>query len=103
MATIDQACLVVVDIQGKLAQVMHEKEALFMQVGILIRAFTELHRPILWCQQVPEALGPTVEPVRSLLSAFEPIDKACFSAWKNEEKKAGERFNAKLPDHLLLM
>jgi nicotinamidase-related amidase len=92
MAKIDQACLVVVDIQGKLAQVMHEKEALFEQVGILVRVFTELNRPILWCQQVPEALGPTVEPIRSLLSAFEPINKACFSAWKSED------FRSKLSD-----
>ncbi len=84
MAKIDQACLVIVDIQGKLAQVMHEKEALFEQVGILAKAFIELNRPILWCQQVPEALGPTVQPLRSLLSAYEPINKACFSAWKSE-------------------
>ncbi len=82
MAKIDQACLVIVDVQGKLAQVMHEKEALFEQVAILVKAFSELNRPILWCQQVPEALGPTVEPIQSLLSGLQPINKACFSAWK---------------------
>ncbi|MCF7973707.1 MAG: isochorismatase family protein [Phycisphaerae bacterium] len=85
MAKIDQACLVIVDIQGKLAQVMYERETLFAQAAILVKAFTELHRPIFWCQQVPEALGPTVEPIQSLLANHEPINKACFSAWKSPD------------------
>lgn len=85
MAKIDQACLVVVDIQGKLAQLMHEKEVLFAQTAILIQIFSELDMPILWCQQVPKALGPTVEPLRTLLSEHNPIDKACFSAWKSSD------------------
>jgi len=85
MAKIDQACLVVVDIQGKLAQMMREREALFKQTEILIKAFIELNMPILWCQQVPEALGPTVESIQSLLQACQPIDKAAFSAWKNKD------------------
>jgi nicotinamidase-related amidase len=88
MAKIDQACLVVVDIQGKLAQMMCEKEALFAQTAILVKAFTELNMPILWCQQVPDALGPTVEPIQALLSGHQPINKACFSAWKSREFQA---------------
>ncbi len=88
MAKIDQACLVIVDIQGKLAQLMHEKDVLFAQTEILVKAFTELNMPILWCQQVPEALGPTVEPIRTLLSHTHPINKACFSAWQNPEFQA---------------
>ncbi|MCP4452947.1 MAG: isochorismatase family protein [Planctomycetes bacterium] len=87
MAKIDQACLVVVDIQGKLAQMMCEKEALFAQTEILLEAFAELNMPILWCQQVPEALGPTIESIQALLSGQHPIDKACFSAWKNSDFK----------------
>lgn len=85
MAKIDQACLVIVDIQGTLAQLMHEKEVLFAQTAILVKVFTELDMPILWCQQVPKALGPTVKPIEVLLSGHRPINKACFSAWQNEE------------------
>ncbi len=85
MAKIDQACLVIVDIQGKLAQLMHEKDVLFAQTAILVKAFTELNMPILWCQQVPEALGPTVESIGALLSGHHPINKACFSAWQNRD------------------
>ncbi len=83
MAKIDQACLVVVDIQGKLAEMMCEKEALFAQTEILLKAFTELNMPILWCQQVPEALGPTIASIQALLPGHQPINKACFSAWEN--------------------
>ncbi len=85
MAKIDQACLVVVDIQGKLAQMMHEKEVLFKQTEILVKVFAELNLPILWCQQVPKALGPTVESIQCLLHSCQPIDKATFSAWKNKD------------------
>ena len=85
MAKIDQACLVIVDIQGKLAQLMYNKEVLFAQTAILVKVFTELNLPILWCQQVPEALGPTVEPIRTLLSGHQPINKACFSAWGSRD------------------
>jgi nicotinamidase-related amidase len=85
MAKVDQACLVIVDIQGKLAQLMHQKESLFTQTAILVKAFSELDIPILWCQQVPDALGPTVEPIQSLLSSHQPINKACFSAWKSPD------------------
>lgn len=90
MLEIDQCCLVVVDIQGKLAQLMADKETLFKNVRTLIQAARILEIPILWCQQVPEALGPTVPEIAELLADIEPIDKACFSC-------AGhERFNVTL-------
>ncbi len=74
-----QCCLVVVDVQGKLAQVMINKEALFKNVQILIRSAQLLDIPILWCQQVPQALGPTVPEIAELLTGVEPIDKSSFS------------------------
>jgi len=38
MLDIQKCCLVVVDIQGKLAQLMHAKENLFKNIQILIKA-----------------------------------------------------------------
>jgi nicotinamidase-related amidase len=84
MLEIDQCCLVVVDIQGKLAQLMADKETLFKNVRILIQAAKILEIPILWCQQVPEALGPTVPEIAELLTGVEPIDKASFSCAGHE-------------------
>jgi nicotinamidase-related amidase len=90
MLDIHDCCLVVVDVQGKLAQLMVGKEALFQNIRILIQAATILEIPILWCQQVPEALGPTVPEIAGLLAAGEPIDKASFSCCGQEQ------FNAQL-------
>ena len=84
MLEIDQCCLVVVDIQGKLAQLMADKETLFKNVRTLIQAARILEIPILWCQQVPEALGPTVPEIAELFADVEPIDKASFSCAGHE-------------------
>lgn len=85
MLEIQNTCLVVVDVQGKLAQLMVDKESLFKNIRILIQAARILDIPILWCQQVPESLGPTVPEIAELLADEEPIDKACFSCCGQEQ------------------
>lgn len=87
-----QCCLVVVDVQGKLAQLMVNKDTLFKNVQVLIQAAKALKIPILWCQQVPKAVGPTVPEIAQLLADQEPIDKASFSCAGHEP------FNAQLKD-----
>lgn len=84
MLDIQKCCLVVVDLQGKLAQLMHEKENLFKNVSILVSAAKILSIPILWCQQVPDALGPTVPEIAQLLTDNEPINKSSFSCCGDE-------------------
>jgi nicotinamidase-related amidase len=83
-------CLVVIDVQGKLAELMHDRENLFKNLRILIQAFRILEIPVLWCQQVPAALGPTVPEIAELLTGLEPINKSSFSCCGCEE------FNDKL-------
>jgi nicotinamidase-related amidase len=90
MLEIHNCCLVVVDVQGKLAQLMSDKEGLFQNIQILIKAARILRIPILWCQQVPEALGPTVPEIAELLTPVAPINKASFSCCGAED------FNVKL-------
>lgn len=90
MLQIEYSCLIIVDVQGKLAQLMHHKENLFANIQILIKAAKILNIPILWCQQVPHALGPTIPEIAELLDDNEPIDKFCFSCCDND------RFNEKL-------
>jgi nicotinamidase-related amidase len=79
MLDIKECCLIVVDVQGKLAQLMHDKETLFRNVCILIQAAKILNIPILWCQQCPAALGPTVPEIGELLVDVQPINKSAFS------------------------
>jgi len=79
MLDVKQCCLVVVDVQGKLAQLMHGREVLFKNIQILIQAARILDIPILWAQQCPAALGPTVPDIAELLTGHEPINKSAFS------------------------
>ena len=85
MLDIQDCVLVVVDVQGKLAQLMHEKETLFKNIRILIHAAKILEIPILWCQQVPDSLGPTLPEIAELLSDIEPVNKASFSCCGDEQ------------------
>ena len=85
MLYIADTALVIIDIQGKLAQSMHEKQNLFRNVSILIESAKILDIPILWCQQVPEALGPTVEQIACLLDEYQPINKSSFNCCDCEE------------------
>ncbi len=89
MLEIQQCCLAVVDIQGKLAQLMHGREALFKNIQILVRAAKILEIPILWCQQCPDALGPTVPEIAQLFANIEPINKSAFSCCGAEQFNAG--------------
>lgn len=92
MLDIYNCCLLVIDIQGKLAQLMHDKQALFKNIQILITAAKILNIPILWTQQCPESLGPTVPEIAALLSDNKPINKSAFSCC------GAEPFNAELND-----
>jgi nicotinamidase-related amidase len=78
-------CLIIVDVQGKLAELMYDKDSLFKNIRILIQSAKILDVPVLWCQQVPAALGPTVPQIAELLAGSEPINKSCFSCCLSDE------------------
>ena len=85
-----KCCLVIVDVQGKLAQLMHEKQRLFDNIEILIKTAKALDMPIIWCEQNPKALGPTIEQLSQHLPNDQPVAKLAFSCCGDE------RFNEKL-------
>ena len=87
MLEIETTCLVIIDVQGKLAQLMFEKDSLFKNIQILIKSAKLLNIPILWCQQQPKAIGVTISEISNLLTDDMPIDKACFSCFGSEEFK----------------
>ncbi|MHC4186807.1 MAG: hydrolase [Planctomycetota bacterium] len=96
MLDIKNCCLIVIDVQGKLAQLMHEKDRLFKNIQVLIKGCRILNIPILWTQQVPQTLGQTIAQITELLIDIEPINKASFSCC-GEEKflQALEKLNRK--------
>lgn len=75
----NNTALVLVDIQEKLFQVMHEKETLLKNLQKLVKGAKALNIPIVWAEQNPKGLGPTVAELRELLSELQPIEKRCFS------------------------
>lgn len=80
MLTIDTTTLLVIDVQGKLAQLMHQKETLFANLEKIIKGARVLDLPIIWTEQVPDKLGPTSPELAELLArSAQPISKASFS------------------------
>ena len=92
--------LVIIDVQGNLARIMQDSDALFRNLAMLIKGARLLDVPIIWMEQLPEKLGPTVIEVSKNLDGLKPIEKDVFSCVKNDE------FNAKMneikPDIILL-
>ena len=84
MLDIRNSLLIIVDVQGKLAQLMHDKDTLFKNIEILVKAAKILDIPILWCQQCPDSLGPTIPEIARLLADYEPINKSSFSCCGEE-------------------
>jgi nicotinamidase-related amidase len=80
MLSSDTAVLVVIDIQGRLAETVDAREETFENVKKLIRSANVLGLPVLLTEQYPEGLGPTRPDIRELIDA-EPIAKTAFSAW----------------------
>lgn len=81
MVKTDDAVLVLVDIQGRLAEIMHERDRLFANLDILARGARVLNLPVLWMEQSPGKMGPTVSFLRELLRGREPLAKTSFSCW----------------------
>jgi len=79
MITADDTVLLVIDIQGNLAQLMDDKERLFDNAARLIRGARALGVPIVWAEQNPKGLGDTVPQVADALAGLEPVPKMSFS------------------------
>jgi nicotinamidase-related amidase len=75
--------LVVVDVQGKLAQLMSGKEALFSNLQKVVTGVKLLEVPVIWMEQLPEKLGRTIDEIASVLSDQVPIAKSSFSCCSN--------------------
>jgi nicotinamidase-related amidase len=80
LLNLDNAVLAIVDVQGKLAQLMTDKENLFANLQRMVKGAKVLGVPILWAEQNPAGLGPTITEVATLLDGVtEPFSKMSFS------------------------
>ncbi len=69
----------VIDMQEKLLPAMAEQEDLLKNCRILIQGMQELGIPLIVTQQYTKGLGETVEPVKSIIKNFSPVEKREFS------------------------
>lgn len=96
MLDLDSTVLVIVDVQGKLATLMHDKEQLYKNLVAITAGATELDLPVIWMEQIPHKLGPTITELSELLSGQAPVSKSAFSCYAEPEfvtalEKTGRR------------
>lgn len=75
--------LLVIDVQEKLVNVMHDRESLVNKLDRLIRGSRILQLPVLLTEQYPRGLGPTIPEIAELLDPCVPIEKREFSCCDN--------------------
>ena len=78
MLEVNQTVLMVIDVQGKLAQRMYDRAQLFAAQQRLIRGAQVLGVPILWVEQNPSRMGKTIPELAALLAGQAPISKLSF-------------------------
>ena len=81
----ENSLLLIVDVQGRLATLMHERELYLANLKIIIQAAKVMDIPILWTEQIPKKLGATLPEITEHLSKLKPIIKTCFSCFGNDE------------------
>jgi nicotinamidase-related amidase len=77
----DEAVLIVIDIQYKLFQAMHNKEDLLTSAIKAIKGAKVFNLPIIVTEQMPEKLGVTIPEIACELIGIECISKSIFSSW----------------------
>ena len=97
MFTVENACLVVVDVQGKLATIVDESEAVIQHVAKLVQGMQALNVPVLWLEQ--NRLGGTSPEIAQHMQG-QPIPKITFSGCREEAFQ--EAVNASGRTHFIL-
>lgn len=77
--SVETSCLVVVDVQERLAPAVDGGERVIENAGWLIKIAREVAVPLLVTEQYPKGLGHTVQALRSLLVDDEVMEKVHFS------------------------
>ena len=92
----NNALLVVVDIQDRLADVMSKRQKVTNNCLHLIEAAKLLDIPIIVTEQYPKGLGPTIHEIKNALPRYEPVEKITFDCCREPaflEKAASQGKN----------
>ncbi len=78
------SCLLVVDVQERLAPAIHEGDRVVENAGWLIKLAREVDLPVRITEQYPRGLGHTVAALRSLVLDDELLEKIHFSCMESD-------------------
>ena len=88
MLEAEQAIIVIVDAQGKLARIVAESEACNRQIVQLVQGAALLQIPVLLTAQAPEKLGHTIPEIASLLPGQADLPRITFSVFAEPAVRA---------------
>ncbi len=80
----ENALFVFIDVQGKLADMMYEKDAFFDSLRRVLRGVHALRLPVIWTEQNPLKVGRTLPEFAKLLHPARPLTKMTFSCCGND-------------------
>lgn len=84
LITADRSCLLVIDIQDRLAPTMANPHMVIDNTAILLKATGALDIPVLVSEQYPRGLGPTVPELATLVSPDSVVEKVHFSCMSDD-------------------
>jgi len=84
LITADRSCLLVIDIQGKLAPTMADTQMVTDNSALLLKAAGVLGVPILVSEQYPRGLGPTLPQLAALVPPDSMVEKVHFSCMDDD-------------------
>ncbi len=74
----ENAALMIIDVQGRLASLIHGADDLIKEINTMIKAAEILDLPIIWMEQYPQGLGYTVDAIKDNLTGHQAIEKITF-------------------------
>ncbi|MEA3327065.1 MAG: hydrolase [Chloroflexota bacterium] len=80
-----ETALVLVDFQGRLAEIVYQSDLVERNVMRMAKGCQALGIPIILTVQVPEKLGPILPELGDALKEIHPIPKEVFSAMREPE------------------
>jgi nicotinamidase-related amidase len=81
MINIKDTGLVVIDIQGKLSQIVSNSQQMMEATAKLIQGVRALNMPVVWLEQNQQKLGSTNTIISQHLDGLSPINKFTFDAF----------------------
>lgn len=81
LANADDSILLVIDPQEKLVKMIHNREEVVGNITRLIKFASIFDIPVVLTEHYPQGLGYSVDEVKSVLPAYQPVVKRIFSCF----------------------